>query len=146
MMFSANAREDGLQRREHRLVRADHDVQPALLGLDRRARQRRIDEGDALLRERFARLRGRPRLRGRRVDDDQPVARGRHEPVGAEHDLLDLRRAGHAQEHDVGVARDVGIARDFLRARGQQILERLAVAVRAHRQRKPLVTRFFAMP
>ena len=37
----------GLQRGERRVVGADHDVELAELGLDRRARKRRIDEQHA---------------------------------------------------------------------------------------------------
>ena len=44
MTFSQNGREHRLQLREHRVVGADHRVEPALLGFDRRARERRIDE------------------------------------------------------------------------------------------------------
>ena len=48
-----------------------------------------------------AHARRRRRLAGRRIDDDQPVRAAARDAVGAEHDLLDLRRAGHAQDHDV---------------------------------------------
>ena len=130
--------EHRLQFRERRVVGADHDVELAQLRLDRRARERRVDEAHALRGERLAHLRGRRRLARRRVDDDEPLARHAGDAVLAVDDLLDLRRAGHAQEHDVGVARDVGVGLHFLGARREQVLERLAVAVDAHRQRKAL--------
>ena len=130
MMFSQKAAKHGLQLRERRVVGADHDVEPALLRLDRRARERRVDEPHALRRERLAHLGGGRRLARRRVDDDRgPGARDARDAVLADDDLLDLRRAGDAQEHDVGVARDVGVGRHLLRARREQVLERLAVAV-----------------
>ena len=66
--------------------------------------------------------------RGRRVDDDQPGARGAGDAVLAMDDLLDLRRAGDAEEHDVGSARDVRVGRDFLRAGSEQVRERRPVA------------------
>ena len=127
-----------LQVRERRVVGADHDVEPALLGLHRRARERRVDEAHALRGEVVAHLRRRRGLARRRVDDDHPAARHRRDALGPVDDLLDLRRPGDAQEHDVGVARHVRVGLSLLRPGGQQVLERLAVAVGAHRERKAL--------
>ena len=76
-----------------------------------------------------------------------PCARRARDAVGAEHDLLDLRRAGHAQEHDVGCARDLGVGLRLLRARREQVVDGRAVAMRAHASAdSPWSTRFFAMP
>ena len=55
----------------------------------------------------------------------------RGDAVGAEHDLLHLRRAGHAQEDDVGVPREIGVARGLARAGGEKVGGRRAVAVHA---------------
>ena len=68
----------------------------------------------------------------------EPGLRDRRDAVLAVDDFLDLRRAGHAQEDDVVAASEVGVGRHFLGTRGEQVLERLAVAVRAHRERKAL--------
>ena len=64
-----------------------------------------------------ARMRvARRRLGGRGVDHDQAGARRGEQAVGAVDDLLDLRRAGDAEEDDVGAARD--------RRRGCRLLRR----------------------
>ena len=128
----------GPERLERRLVGADHDVEPPLLGLDRRSGERRIDEADAGERERFAHLRRRGRLARRRVDDDEPDPRGGGDAVLAMDDLLDLRRARDAEDDDVRRPRHVRVGRDLLRACGEQVRERRAIAMRAHRQRKAL--------
>ena len=73
----AERREHGLQLREHRVVGADHRVEPALLGLDRRARERRVDELARFAPKSIADRRRRRGLGGRRVDDDQSLARAR---------------------------------------------------------------------
>ena len=59
-----------LDARKHFGLCADHDVELAELSLLRRARERRIDEGDAVLREILPDAVGRGRLACRAIDDD----------------------------------------------------------------------------
>ena len=59
-----------------------------------------------------------------------PGARRARDAVVAEHDLLDLRRAGDAQDHDVGRrARRPRWSSTSFAPRREQIVERRAVAV-----------------
>src|SRR5690348_4999367 len=132
----AECGERRLQLRERRVVGADHDVEAALLRFDRRARERRVDEAHVLLGEHLAHPRRRRGLARRRVDDDQPLWRSAGNAVGTEDDLLDLRSAGHAENHDVGVARELRIARRLAGAGRQQILRRFAIAMHAQRERE----------
>ena len=94
-----------LERREVGRLGADHGVQAPFLGLLGRARQRRIDVARCRGGEVGAEPLGRRRLGGRGVDHDQAVARAREQALRAVDDLLDLRRAGDAEEDDVGAAR-----------------------------------------
>ena len=65
----------GFSSREHRILGADHRIEPTLLRLDRRARERRVDELRALRAEIHPDRRRRRGLGRRRVDDDQSLAR-----------------------------------------------------------------------
>jgi len=57
--------------RKRRVARADHHVELAELGFDRRARERRVDEGHALRGGEIAQPRGRIGLARRAVDDHE---------------------------------------------------------------------------
>ena len=70
---------------------ADHDVEPALFGFPRRARHRGIDEAHPFGGEVAADAPGGLRFGGRGVDDDEVLARRRHQALVAVDDLLDLR-------------------------------------------------------
>jgi len=134
----AEGGEHGLQFREGRVVSADHDVELAKLRFDGSTGERCVDEAHALFRQRFAHLRGCRRFARRRVDHHETLVRHGRNAVLAVDDFLDLRRAGHAQDDDVGVARNIGIGLDFRGARCQKISEGCAVAIDPHRQRKAL--------
>jgi hypothetical protein len=104
----------------------------------RRARQRRVDHGDAA-RGQFRRQPLRHlRPRGRGVDDGahaRPLAGHRRDG------LLHLRRAGHAQHDNVGLAPHRREIWNLDRAARNQILDRLAPAVGADAQRPALLHR-----
>ena len=130
--------EDRLQAREGRVVGAHHGVEPPFLGFLRRARERRIDVERAGLGQIVADLRSGFRLRGRRVDHDEPGASDAEDAVLAVDDLLDLRRAGDAQDHHVGRLGELCIALRFLRPGGENVLCSLTIAVHTDRQRETL--------
>jgi hypothetical protein len=66
------------------------------------------------------------------------IATSTAEAVAAVDDRFDLGRPGDAEEHDVRLACDLGIGSDFPGPRGDDVSERLAVPVHAHRERKSL--------
>ena len=90
---------------------------------------------DALRRRAFAHLRRRRRLARRRVDDDQSLARAARDAVGAVDDFLDLRRAGHAQEHDVAAARELGVVATSFAPAASRSSSGLRLRCSAHRER-----------
>ena len=136
--FSAKQRSTGSILREGRVVGADHHVELAGLGLDRRSRERRVDEGDAGRGARLAQARGRVGLAGRAVDDDEAAPRAGEQARRARHRRLDLRRAGDAQEDDLARRGELGGAAALLRAGGEQVGDALAVAVHGERERVAL--------
>ena len=97
-----------LQLRERGLAGADHHVELAKLGLDRGARERRVDEGHFFRRGKFAQARRRVGFAGRAIDDDETGPRAGQQAALADHARLDLRRAGDADEDDVALARERG--------------------------------------
>ena len=124
-------------RREHRLQRlevgrlgADHRVEPAFLGFLRRAGQRGVDEACAACREVGADARARCRFGGRRVDHVEARSRRGEQAVIGIDVLFHLRRAGDAEDHDIGTRRQFGARADLDRAGGEQILQVGAVAMR----------------
>jgi hypothetical protein len=124
--------------REHRVVGADHHVQPALLSLDRRARERRVDQRDA---GRGAALAQQPRRIGlarRAVDDDQPGLGAGQQAVRTVDDGLDLGRPGDADEDDLAARRELGGALRLECAAGEQVGDRRAIAVHGEREFMPL--------
>jgi hypothetical protein len=128
-MFSQKRLEHRLQRLEVLGLGAHHGVEPAFLGLLGRARQRRIDQLDALGREVVADARAGGRLGGGGVDHDQALAAAFEQAVLAVNNLFDLGRARDADEHDVAGLRAFGVGFGFLRAGGDQVGQVVAVAV-----------------
>ncbi len=128
----------GPKLREDGVVGADHRVEPALLGFPRRAREWCVDEFRVLRREIGPDCRSRCRLGRRRVDDDQALSRGPEQTIGAVDDRLDLRRPGHAEKDDIRSVRQVRRSLGFRRTGGDDVLQRLAVAVGEHLEREPL--------
>jgi hypothetical protein len=133
-----DAAQQRLESREGRIVGADHHVQAPGLGIHRRARQRRIDVAHALRGAGFAQACGRVGLAGGGVHDHQPLVCAREQAVLAAEHGLDLRRAGHADEHDVARRGQLGGAGAFRRPGREQVGHAFAVAVDGDRQRMPL--------
>ena len=100
--FSAKQRSTGSRRGEGRGLGADHHVELAQLGLDRRARERRVDQGRAGGARR--RRAGRAVESGSLVEQStmtQAAASAGQQALGTLDRGLDLGRAGDAQEDDV---------------------------------------------
>ena len=87
---------------------ADHDRERLLAGADLAARHRRVEQVDALLRQRRRPLAREQRIAGAHVDDDGAPGAGRRRGRVAEDHGVDVGRIGQHQDHDVGRARDVG--------------------------------------
>jgi hypothetical protein len=130
---------------EHGGLGADHDVELAELGLGRRARERRVDEGHAGGGATLAQPRRRIGLAGRAVDDDQLAAalRAREQALLAAHRDLDLRRAGDAEEDDFRRRRERRRRARLGRAGGEQVGDALAIAVHRERERVALAEQVF---
>ena len=70
------------------------------------------------------------------VDQDLTAACGFEDPAFTVDQVLDLRRAGDAQEHDVRSADQASHVLGLLGATAHQILHRLTVAMSQHCQRE----------
>jgi imidazolonepropionase-like amidohydrolase len=127
-----------LEAREGGRVGAHHDVEPALLGLDRRARERRVDEDGAGALGRRAHPRRGRRLARRAVDDHEAGALRGEQAVLAGDDRLDLRRARHAEEDDLRVLGERPRGGRLGGAGGEQVGHPLAVAVHREGERVAL--------
>jgi hypothetical protein len=131
--------EHRLQLRERAGIAAGHHDQAAFLGLLGRAHERRVGEAAAALGDRRRDFQSRGRLGGRAVGDDLAGRHALEQAVPAEDVVLDLRRAGDAQEYDVGPPREVGRRVGLAGAPLQQVLDGLPVSVAEDRQRIALL-------
>jgi hypothetical protein len=106
-------------------------------GVGRRAAERCVDQRDAIGGEPRREFHRHRRIRGGAVDDEERPPR-RCEPVGPLDHAAHLRRAGHAEEHDVARLRDFARRRDLVRPERDKSVDRRTVAVRHDGQRPAL--------
>ena len=126
-------------------VAAGHNDEAASSVSLGRADQRRIDEAAATCLHRLGDLQRRARLGGRTVGVNRTASDALEQAAG-EDDLLPLRRAGDAEEDDVGSLVEVGGRLGLDGTAADQVLDWLAVTVAENGQGIALSTMFLAMP
>jgi hypothetical protein len=121
---------------ECRQLASDHSRQRALPGLMRRTSKRRVDKHEATRRIFFRQAQQCGRIGGRAVDNGESGPGASGKPVVSRHQSLNFLCARDAKKDDIARGRHGFGSGDFLCATINNVIQRLAVFMRHHMQRK----------